>query len=146
VDRFFKSLMNKTSKNPNCMRIVKSLPNLPDQLRTQNEVLDDIQKKLEDYLERKRGVFPRFYFLSNDELLEILANSQRLDIIQMHLKTCFDNVVRIDIKDDIDILAMISSEKERVPFSKPPKVKGQIEQWLLGLELAMKDQLQKLMK
>jgi len=108
--------------------------------------LEDIQKKLEDYLEKKRGQFPRFYFLSNDELLEILANSQRLDVIQMHLKTCFDNIVRIDIKDDIDILAMISAEKERVPFSKQPKVKGQIEQWLLNLESSMRDQLQKLMK
>lgn len=84
--------------------------------------------------------------MSNDELLEILANSQRLDVIQMHLKTCFDNIVRIDIKDDIDILAMISAEKERVPFSKQPKVKGQIEQWLLNLESSMRDQLQKLMK
>lgn len=131
--------MNRTLKNPTCMRIVKTMPILPDQLKTQNEILDDIQKKLEDYLEKKRGVFPRFYFLSNDELLEILANSQRLDVIQMHLKTCFDNIVRIDIKDDIDILAMISAEKERVPFSKPPKIKGQIEQWLLTLEGSMRD-------
>lgn len=92
-------------------------------------------------------MFPRFYFLSNDELLEILANSQRLDIIQLHLKACFDNIVKLDIKDEVDILAMFSAEKERVPFTtKPPKVKGQIETWLLSLESSMREQLHKLMK
>jgi hypothetical protein len=36
----------------------------------------------------------------------------------MHLKTCFDNVVRIEVADGIDIQAMMSNEGERVPFSK----------------------------
>jgi dynein heavy chain len=89
--------MNKTHKTPNAIRTIKTNANLLDSLKTNNDILDDIQKKLEDYLENKRAVFPRFYFLSNDELLEILANSQNLDVIQQHLKTCFDNIVRLDI-------------------------------------------------
>lgn len=40
------------------------------------QILDQVQKQLESYLERKRSQFPRFYFLSNDELLEILAQSR----------------------------------------------------------------------
>jgi dynein heavy chain len=78
-------------------------------------------------LENKRSAFPRFYFLSNDELLEILANSQNLDVIQQHLKTCFDNIVKLDISEGIDIQAMQSLEGERVPFSKATKVRGLVE-------------------
>jgi dynein heavy chain, axonemal len=121
--------MIKTSKSSNALRTVKTNANLLDQLRTNNEVLDDIQKKLENYLESKRGAFPRFYFLSNDELLEILANSQNLDVIQQHLKTCFDNLVRLDIQE-LDITAMYSNEGERVPFFKTQKARGQVETWL----------------
>lgn len=50
-----------------------SVPGLLDNLTKVSETLDAIEKSLEDYLELKRGAFPRFYFLSNDELLEILA-------------------------------------------------------------------------
>ena len=118
VDKFFKLLMNKTVKNTNALRTVKNNPNLLKDLKVNNEILDDIQKKLEDYLENKRAAFPRFYFLSNDELLEILANSQNLDVIQQHLKTCFDNLVKLDIQE-LDIVAMYSNEGERVTFYKP---------------------------
>lgn len=137
--------MGKTNKNSKALRIVQTQPNLLDQLKNNNDILDDIQKKLEDYLENKRSSFPRFYFLSNDELLEILANSQNIDVIQQHLKTCFDNLVKLDIQE-YDIVAMYSNEGERVPFAKIQKAKGLVEQWLESVQKAMCETLQRLMK
>lgn len=63
------------------MRTLKNNQNLNENLQTYNDTLDDIQKQLERYLETKRQAFPRFYFLSNDELLEILAKSNDLEVI-----------------------------------------------------------------
>ena len=51
-----------------------------DWLRHANETLAKTQKRVEDHLETKRQAFPRFCFLSNDELLEILAQA-RLDCL-----------------------------------------------------------------
>jgi dynein heavy chain len=75
VDKNFKILMARTSKDPKCINIVKKAAKTLDDLNHFNDVLDDVQKKLEDYMEMKRRAFPRFYFLSNDELIDILANS-----------------------------------------------------------------------
>jgi dynein heavy chain, axonemal len=99
VDKFFRVFMTKVSKQSNVMKTLKNNNNLNENLENYNQILDEIQKQLERYLETKRRAFPRFYFLSNDELLEILANSNELDIIQQHLRTCFDNIMRLDIKD-----------------------------------------------
>ena len=75
--------MGKVNKGPNVIKIIKNPQNsiLNENLATYNETLDDIQKQLEKYLETKRQAFPRFYFLSNDELLEILAKSNDMEII-----------------------------------------------------------------
>jgi dynein heavy chain, axonemal len=82
VDKNFKQLMQKVNKSPNVMRTLKNNNNLNENLTTYNDTLDEIQKQLERYLETKRQAFPRFYFLSNDELLEILAKSNDLEVIQ----------------------------------------------------------------
>ena len=148
IDKSFKALMAKTVKNPYCLKIVKQSPfRTLDELISNNNILDEVQKSLDDYMTLKRKAFPRFYFLSNDELIDILANSQDILVIQGHLKTCFDNLVKIDIKDDPEVIkGMYSNEGEMVPFFKDVKARGLVEVWLEQLQQQMKDTLQKCMK
>lgn len=72
--------------------------------------MERCQKALNDFLEEKRGKFPRFYFLGDDDLLEILGQSQNPQVIQMHLKKLFAGIHKVEFnKDQSQILSMISS-------------------------------------
>jgi dynein heavy chain len=75
-----------------------------------NKKLEGIQKSLEAYLEMKRGVFPRFYFISNDDLLEILGQSKTPTAVQSHLKKLFDNIKTLEIKKEVCMANLVFSK------------------------------------
>ena len=108
------------------------------QMRRCNQVLDNIQKSLEDYLQSKRLHFARFFFLSNEELLEILAHARKLEAVQPHLRKCFENVNRLQFsvpdRNSVELLGMVSGEGEEMPFWKPLKARGNVERWLPEME------------
>ena len=84
-----------------------------------NKVLSQIQKSLANYLESKRTDFPRFFFLSDEDLLDILARSRDPENFQRHLNKCFEaiNSVELNQKANIqkcELKSMISSEMEIV--------------------------------
>jgi dynein heavy chain len=124
-----------------------------------NQLLEQIQKCLEDYLESKRMIFSRFFFLSNDELLEILSQTRNPQAVQPHMRKCFDAIQSLEfgvvpgsaespegIKYTNDIHAMISPEKERVAFGKGLKARGNVEVWLCSVEENMVKSLHALTK
>ncbi|KAJ3216110.1 Dynein heavy chain 6, axonemal [Dinochytrium kinnereticum] len=149
VDRAWKDTMRKVSRNPNAMKS-GTMPGVLESMQQNNALLDQIQKCLEDYLESKRLLFPRFYFLSNEELLEILSQTRNPHAVQPHLSKCFDAIKSLEFSSNdpksIDIVAMISPEGERVPFLKVIKARGNVEAWLSSVEEAMVSTLRRLLK
>jgi dynein heavy chain len=149
VDKSWKLIMKQTNDEPNALKAGTHDRNRKDVFKMHNANLDQIQKDLEDYLETKRMAFPRFYFLSNDELLEILSQAKEPRAVQPHLRKCFDNLIKLEFGSDpgsIDILAMFSSENERVSLGKNLKARGNVEEWLTAVEKRMKESLHGFMK
>lgn len=101
------------------------------------------QKGLNNYLETKRTAFPRFYFLSNEDLLEILSQIRDPRAVQPHLKKCFENINELEFDSSTnDISSMVSLEKERIRFLKPISPAGLVENWLSDVEKAMKTSIE----
>lgn len=69
---------------------------------------EQVLKALNTFLNSKRTIFPRFYFLSNDELLLILSKSRNIHNVQPFLNKCFEGIQEIEITGDLDILSMNS--------------------------------------
>ncbi|KAL0019092.1 hypothetical protein WJX77_000912 [Trebouxia sp. C0004] len=137
VDRIWRKTMQAAKATPGILKMCGS-QKLLDQLTECNKLLESVQKGLSDYLETKRLAFARFFFLSNDELLQILSQSKNPHAVQPHLRKCFEAIESLDISDSLEVTAMTSKEKERVPFDTSMQASGPVELWLGEVERRMK--------
>lgn len=105
-----------------------------------------VEKGLNDFLDTKKMAFPRFFFLSNDELLEILSEAKDPRNVQPFVKKCFEAVRELNFQENGDITGMVSVEGEKIDwFTKVnPAATGGVELWLTEVEDAMKQTLHKI--
>ena len=120
---------------------------LLERFKESDILLEQVQKGLSDYLETKRSVFARFYFLSNDELLSILSESKDVKLVQPHLKKCFEGIDKVKFLPDLQIDRIISPENEEVMLSDMINpVEKNVESWMLELEGMMRLSIRDVMK
>ena len=146
VDDEYRTILLGIGANPKVLNLCV-IPGLKDSLDMIFDQLDRCQKALNDYLEEKRSKFSRFYFLGDDDLLEILGQSKDVNVIQNHLKKLFAGIHSVEFNaDQTAIVAMKSALGEYVALQHEVNIEGEVENWLGDLANEMKETLKVLLK
>jgi dynein heavy chain len=156
IDAEFRELMTMARDTPNLVEAC-TVNEREETLRSMKTRLDLCQKSLNDYLDVKKKIFPRFYFVSSDALLDMLANGTNPPKILKYLGDCYDalNNVTFIMEEDGDgnqvksnkiVNEMIAKDGEKCPLSEEFEMGGEVENYLNRLTVAMQTTLKLVMQ
>lgn len=119
---------------------------LIDYLRYLEPELADCERALNAYLETKRLAYPRFFFVSTADLLDILSNATNPTYVGKHLTKLYDSLGKLLYRENTkQAYAMISKENgEEVAFLNECSCEGQVEVWLNRITDSMRLTLHKI--
>ena len=146
INSEFMTVMKKAAKSPYVLDVL-NIPNVQKSLERLAEMLNKIQKALGEYLEKERVSFPRFYFVGDEDLLEMIGNSNDTLRIAKHFKKMFAGLSGLIMDDETIISGFTSKEgemvrlKKEISLAKTPR----INDWLALLENGMKSTLAELL-
>ncbi|XP_048858906.1 dynein axonemal heavy chain 10 [Brienomyrus brachyistius] len=140
IDKMFKKIMAETMKEPGIKKCCLA-PNRLSELQNLSDGLERCQKSLNDYLDSKRNAFPRFFFISDDELLSILGSSDPT-CVQEHMIKMYDNIASLRFElggqGEMVAAAMVSAEGEVMDLRQPVPAEGRVEEWMFSVLLEMR--------
>ncbi len=157
IDNEMMLLMKRISTKPAVMELLQADSNngnLLRQLERQDGTMTIIQKALGDYLEKQRQIFPRFYFVNNDDLVEIIGNANEPVKIIAHISKMFAAISTVSFTTPADAtkanllaeaVSMSSKEGEIVQFSDKIAITNDVKEWLQSLVTQMVHTLETLL-
>ncbi|NXJ83957.1 DYH17 protein, partial [Trogon melanurus] len=151
AEAFFllQEMMADAVTTPNVIEATNK-PGLYNKLEVLQKRLALCEKALAEYLETKRLAFPRFYFVSSADLLDILSNGNEPVEVSRHLPKLFDSLAKLQFKTSSDkkplkvALGMFSNDEEYVPLDADCHLSGQVEVWLNRVLASMRSTLRHL--
>lgn len=76
-------------------------------------------------MENQRANFARFYFVGDEDLLEIIGNSKEIKMVQRHFPKMFAGITQLSFENEGDhLIGMYSREGEYVPFASSSSIQG----------------------
>ena len=133
TDRMWRDLMNGLEKTPGVKQNCKD--GLLDKLKEANMNLNNVEKGLNDYMEKKRSVFARFYFISNSQFLEILSQTKDIKKVKDNLGKIFESIEDIELQEEKQIGKFYSRLKECHEMIEVVFIRGRnVEQWMSNFE------------
>lgn len=131
TNELFRGILNELLAEPNVL-IVTNEPDLHGRMEAILAELILCEKALNNYLETKRLVYPRFYFISSTDLLDILSNGNDAEAVGKHLTKLYDSIKRLKYNASSSMaLGMFSKDHdEYVGFSAECNCAGKVEDWL----------------
>ena len=152
IDSEFKELMKEAVNEPNVLNVCLFEGRL-ESLQSMMQRLELCQKSLNEYLDQKKKIFPRFYFVSNVALLDMLANGTNPPKIMKYIGDCFDSLDQLVFVKDAEgkentklANEMIAKDRERLMLYEDFALEGEIERYLNNLTEAMRYTLKDRMK
>ncbi|XP_015834463.1 cytoplasmic dynein 2 heavy chain 1 [Tribolium castaneum] len=145
IDKDFHHVLVFIERDPRVSSLCR-YQNLSVTLKNLEDQLNRCQKSLDSFLLEKRNKFPRFLFLGDDDLLEVVGQSSKEQVIQTHLKKLFAGINSIQFDNGgTKITGMCSLEGEIVPLSNPINITRPVEDWLNSLVKEMQSTLKELL-
>ena len=143
IDAEFKEMMKEAVTEPNVIQAC-TVDGREASLTAMKKGLDKCQKSLNEYLDVKKAIFPRFYFVSAVALLDMLANGTNPRKIMPYLGDCYDalaNLLFVKNEDGTESSSkanvMIAKDREQIPMHEEFSMEGEVEVYLNKLTAAM---------
>ena len=154
VDVDWKGALNKIGQGA-----IARVLDLQTSMTPKAKILDQIQHKIEEQLKLMRIQFERFFFISNDDLLFMLANSKNsenktgkdgFEMIKPYLSKIFEDVYDLNYVQPTgtsgkEIVSIISLSKEKLKFQKGVKVDDDLARWIGLLETKINETMKERM-